>query len=490
MKPQYRDIIKHSGVYGLGQVLARLASVLLLPLYTHYLTPADYGCIAILDLTAGVMAILIGSGMVAAANRYHFDSDDPRAQDLVWWTGLAVVTATATALVVPAILARDVLAYITLGRQEPAGAYFYALVLPTLWFATISQVPDRYLRVRKWSWASVAISSGQLLLNIALNVYFLTVMHLGVAGVLWGNLITGVTATAVRCAILAWACWPFGIQWGLAGHMWRFGAPMVVTALLATAMHQADRYLLRLFVGLDQIGVYSLAYTIGQGVNALCLAPFSAIWAVVMYEIAQQPEAKQIYARVFEHFVYALLLTLLGVSLVVTPLLAVFVSPEYIAAGPLVPIVCLGFVFFSLHEHFSVPAYVAKKTVGFVFVYAAAAVANIVFTLFLVPVMGVAGAAWASVVGYAVFSGVGLMRYRQIDRFEYPLARCGIVLLAMVASYVGCQFIATLRAGLAWRFGTSSLVWTVWAVTLLYPIVKKQLSMRSFTAAAVARIAE
>jgi hypothetical protein len=35
------------------QVLSRLASVLMLPLYTHYLRPADYGTIAILDLTAG-----------------------------------------------------------------------------------------------------------------------------------------------------------------------------------------------------------------------------------------------------------------------------------------------------------------------------------------------------------------------------------------------------------------------------------------------------
>ena len=66
MKSHYRDILKHSGVYGLGQVLSRLASVLMLPLYTHYLRPADYGTIAILDLTAGVVGIIIGGGMVSA----------------------------------------------------------------------------------------------------------------------------------------------------------------------------------------------------------------------------------------------------------------------------------------------------------------------------------------------------------------------------------------------------------------------------------------
>ena len=65
MKP-LRDILKHSGIYAVGQILSRVASLLLLPLYTRVLTPADYGCVAILDLTAGILAVVLGSGMSAA----------------------------------------------------------------------------------------------------------------------------------------------------------------------------------------------------------------------------------------------------------------------------------------------------------------------------------------------------------------------------------------------------------------------------------------
>ena len=70
MKLQYRDILKHRACTVSGQVLSRLASVFMLPLYTHYLRPADYGTIAILDLTAGVVGIIIGGGIVAAVSRY------------------------------------------------------------------------------------------------------------------------------------------------------------------------------------------------------------------------------------------------------------------------------------------------------------------------------------------------------------------------------------------------------------------------------------
>ena len=119
MKSHYRDILKHSGVYGLGQVLSRLASVLMLPLYTHYLRPADYGTIAILDLTAGIVTIIVGGGMVSAVSRYHFDTEVRHEQNAVWWTGLIVVVVLATAAVAPAFLFRASLAPPIRNRNEP-----------------------------------------------------------------------------------------------------------------------------------------------------------------------------------------------------------------------------------------------------------------------------------------------------------------------------------------------------------------------------------
>ena len=87
LRKTYRDLLKHSGIYGLGQILSRLASFLLLPIYTNYLRPADYGCIAILDLTVGILGILIGTGMGAAITRYHFEFSSDIDRRKVWWTG-------------------------------------------------------------------------------------------------------------------------------------------------------------------------------------------------------------------------------------------------------------------------------------------------------------------------------------------------------------------------------------------------------------------
>jgi len=484
MKSQYRDIIKHSGVYGLGQVLSRLASVLMLPLYTHYLRPADYGTIAILDLTAGILTIIVGGGMVSAVSRHHFDTDVPHEQNAVWWTGLMVVVALATAAVVPAFWVRAPLARLTLGPEQLSGAYFYGLMLPTLWFGTVSQIPDQYMRIRKWSWLTVGVSLGGLIFNIALNIYFVAVLGLGVAGVLWGNLTAGIVTALVRFSVMAGACGRPTFRWSVADQLWRFGSPMVVAGLLALVMHQADRYLLRLSRDLSEVGVYSLAYTVGQGLNAMVFIPFTAIWGVVIYELAKQPDARKAFVRVFEYYAYGLMLFLLGVSLFVKPILALFLPSEYQAAGSLVPIVCLAFLCYSTHEHFKVPSLLAKKTINMLPAYGSGAVANVVLNLLVLPTYGAVGAAWTSVATYAIFSSVGLLRYRQIDRYDYPLFRCTLVLLAMIATFVACQRVVdgiglTRIAALA----VPTVVWLGWAAVLLRPLLKAQFFQRTPAAA-------
>ena len=99
MRSSSVDLIKHSAIYGLGQVLARITSFLLLPIYTRYLTPADYGVIAIMDFVATILAILIGAGMSNAATRYHFDVKSEEERNSVSWTGLTFLLGISTAFI-------------------------------------------------------------------------------------------------------------------------------------------------------------------------------------------------------------------------------------------------------------------------------------------------------------------------------------------------------------------------------------------------------
>ena len=465
MNAAYRDILKHSAIYGLGQVLGKLASFLLLPLYTRYLTPADYGCLAVLDLMAAILGILIGSGIAAAVTRYHFEAADQRQRDGVWWTGLSFLCASASTAVAGAWLARAPLARILLG-EHPQGTYYVCLMLATVWVSAVVQLPNTSLRVDKRSGTVVGVSLAGLLLNIGLNVALLTVWHMGVAGVLWGNLLSNTATAAVLTALFVRGRGPYLFDWYTLARLWRFGSPLVLTGLLATLMQQADRYLLRVFLDMEQVGIYSLAMAFAAGLNTLILLPFGTIWNVVMYEMARLPNARQHYAAVYRYATEMLALALFGLALMAKPLVSLIASKPYYPAAELIPVVCLGYCVYSMHEHFKVPALLAKKTVNLIPSYAVATLVNIGANIVLIHMLGVMGAAWASVLTFAAFSLTGLMVNRRIERYPYPFGRIAVVLAGMVACYLAlCAVCAGRISQFQWAL-LAMVVWLAWAGAL------------------------
>jgi len=461
----YRDILKHSSVYALGQILVRAASIAMLPLYTNCLTPSDYGVIAILDLFAGVTAIVIGADLAQAAARYHFDTECRIERDKVWWSSLSILGVLVAAACVVGCLLRDPLASLLLG-PDSAGGLYVALMLATAGVNALGGMISNYLRVLKRSFTTTLISLGQLVLNIVLNVVLLVEYDMGVTGVLTGNLIASAVSLGVQGGFFVHTRGRFRWDSRKAAKLCRFAAPLVVTALLSLLLHYADRALVQAFVGLKEVGIYALAYTIGHAANTLCLAPFDAIWSVVVYEVSSDKDAKHVYAKIFEYFVYGLAIALLGAALCAKPFLKLVASPAYHEAASIVPIICLAYFLFSLHLHFCAPALLAKRTARMLPPHVLAVLVNLGGNLMLIPILGAVGAAWASVAAFAAFSLGGLIVYRRIDVVPYPFWRCGLAVAGIIATFVIVDSVSSAWEGVGARVLLAVGVCGAWAALL------------------------
>ena len=88
---QLRRLGRHSAIYGIGGLVSRVIAVLLLPVYTRYLTPSDYGQIETLLALTTVMGLILRAGITSAFFRFYFDVDDDRGRTRVlrtsfWFT--------------------------------------------------------------------------------------------------------------------------------------------------------------------------------------------------------------------------------------------------------------------------------------------------------------------------------------------------------------------------------------------------------------------
>src|SRR5262249_7483425 len=93
---QIARLARHSAIYGLGGLASRLLAVFLLPLYTHYLSPADYGRIETLVAASAVLTIVLRMGISSAFFRFYFDAADEDRRVVVVRTSFWFTMAMAT----------------------------------------------------------------------------------------------------------------------------------------------------------------------------------------------------------------------------------------------------------------------------------------------------------------------------------------------------------------------------------------------------------
>lgn len=465
MKP-LRELLKHSSIYAIGQILTRLVSVLLLPLYTNCLSPADFGVVGILDTTAAILALMIGGGMVAAVTRFHFERPSEEDHDRTWWTGLTWVTFASVVVLTPLWLGRQTLVSVTL-QSVPDGDWLYTLTLATILVQLIGQLVDGYLCVLKWSGVFVMISLGRLLLNVCLNVWFLVGMKYGVEGLLLGNLLASVVHTLVLLSVFVCTRGPYQFSFSLAKQLLGFSAPLMVTAFLAMLMHEANRYILVFLVSASDLGVYAFAHKIGFAVNTLCLLPFSSIWQVAIYDINRQKNADEVFTQVFGWFVSCLGVLLLGAALTVHPVLPLLTPDAFGPAIELIAVLLLGLFVYGLQNQFEVPALLAKRTGLLVPGSIAGVITNLTFNALLVPRLGLWGAAWSGVATYAAYSFTTLYLCRKVRPLAYPWRQSLGTAVGLCTSYVAIRFYVFPHLGCTGQLLASTVCCGIWAILLL-----------------------
>ncbi|MDI6722916.1 MAG: oligosaccharide flippase family protein, partial [Candidatus Aenigmarchaeota archaeon] len=88
IKQETKIIAKHSFVYMLGAILSRAIGFLMIPIYTQFLIPADYGVIQLLALTTDVIGTVISVGISSAMYRFYFDYDTEKERNEVVSTAI------------------------------------------------------------------------------------------------------------------------------------------------------------------------------------------------------------------------------------------------------------------------------------------------------------------------------------------------------------------------------------------------------------------
>src|SRR6059036_2667972 len=125
-----RRLATTGAAYTASSVVSKLIAVFLLPIYTHYLTPSDYGAAEVMLASVIAASIVIRFGVIEAILRFYYLAGERR--DAVMATGFASLFWTASAGSLIALALAGPISDALLGHEDAGLARIAVLGLWTL----------------------------------------------------------------------------------------------------------------------------------------------------------------------------------------------------------------------------------------------------------------------------------------------------------------------------------------------------------------------
>ena len=423
-------------VYGSSTVVGRLLNFLLLPLYTHCLTPADYGVVATVFTYIAMGNVLYSHGMDFAFMRFS-KTDGPDTGDFstpFWsllvtalvFSGLIHVFATplAVAALVPGELS-DIIRY---------SAWIMAL-------DALCLVPFAELRLTHKPAAYAAIKVANIVLNVALNYAFLVAVPMGIRGVFLASLIAS-AATFVLVSPVLWLRLKARFDRELYPKLLRFALPIVPAGLASMMVQVINRPILQRLADDSAVGLFQANYRLGIFMM-MVVNMFDMAWRPFFIQRAAQPGAREIFARILTYFVAGASFLFLAVTLFIPDFAALpllrgrpLIHPAYWAGLGIVPVVTMGYLFNGIYVNLLAPVTLAKRTDLVAYATGAGAAVNVVCNLLMIPRWGLMGAALATLFAYLAMAGALFLMGRRVYPLSYEYRRLGHAGACLVLSVI------------------------------------------------------
>ena len=403
-------------VYGAAKFGIKAVNFLLVLVFTRYLTPADYGIIALAETLAALVGLVAGLGFGSGLTRFYFQHvADPAALRRYVST---VLRASAVVITGISGLALLFLPYL-LGALRFA-VPFYPYLLLAIGSAALSTFSDLRLTLYQCegrSKAYAALSSLIFALTTAAALILVVAMRWGAVGMLLGRFIGAALACAVAIVLLG--------RWFLGGWDWQhvretfaFSLPVVPHEAMALGLIAADRLILEAHRPVSEVGLYSVAYTFGM-VMYLVTSSVAQAWSPIFLDVARGGRAA---VPVLGRISSGLILLYVAVAgfgcLIAQDVTRLLLDPRYHPVGRVIPWVIGGYLMHGLFGLFHLSILQQKKTGFLLGASAVAFAANIALNLWWIPIWGMYGAAYATLVAYVLEA---LLAYAFGQRL-YPLA--------------------------------------------------------------------
>jgi O-antigen/teichoic acid export membrane protein len=390
------SLFKNSLYYTIGNILPQAAGFLLLPVYTAYLDPEQYGIVNAMTVLGSIIGIVLTLGIDRGIYRlyYDFNQEERKVYLGTITIGLSVFSIFffLITLLVPHLLS-------SIYKSIPFYPYYFLMLVTTL-FSKVITVPGIYLRISEQASKFVLLSISSFIITTVLNLLFIVYFKEGAVGMLKGtvfaNLIMGPAFYFFTYRAII-----FKFNLSYFKESVRFSFPLLPGLLFAWVLNLSDRIFLERYLSMTEVGIYSLGYKIASLATIISGGIFAA-YNPHFFKLAN--EGGIIAKKKIEDFnntvILMILVTCFFIAFFSKEMIELFISKTYYPAVKLIPLLTIAFFFSQISGFLNLMIYQKKKTLQIMYITFVSAIINITSNVIFIPIFGMMGSVFATSISF------------------------------------------------------------------------------------------
>lgn len=294
-----RLLAKTIGIYGLGHFINRLISLLLLPLFTAYISPEEYGIQSMLSFLLLFLTPLVTMGVGTAFGQCYKETESRDVQDATVWSCFTLLLITSSFVCFLGILFSNELSLWIYQTKEHA--HFIVLTFLAFVFSVIMTPFTMYLQFEQKASLFVCLSLIASLVNIVINCLLIVRWRMGIEGLVMSTLITNVFQ--FLCFFIpARRHTRFRVRLSLIRQLCFYGMPMIASFGFMFILQNGWRYFMESNTSLSELGVFTIGFNFGM-IGSLIVGAFISAWAPYFLGFMQkQQEAKPLFQKIQTYY--------------------------------------------------------------------------------------------------------------------------------------------------------------------------------------------
>lgn len=390
----YKKLINNSMIFAIGNFGSKIISLLLVPLYTYYLTTVEYGVVDLVLTSVGMLLPIISLSIYESVLRYTMEKSDDFNYHKKVFTNSLFITIMGNFVFLP------ILILFTVGRFSSIEYKYFLIILVIQSFQfLLSQFSRAIGKVKLFAINGILMTT---IISVT-NIIFLIVLKRGLSGYFESLIISNLVSVLFFCFFLKISKFISieTINFRFCKEMLKYSIPLIPNALIWWVINTSNRYFILYFSTAADNGLYAVANKLPTILTVVYSIFFQAWQLSAIEEFGENTDSK-FYKNIYDMFISITFLVSSFIIFATQPLFKIVIAENFFESWRAVPFLVLGVMYSGFANFMGMFYIAAKKTKTILLTSILSAIISILANFLFIPKLGFIGAAISTMISFFI----------------------------------------------------------------------------------------